>query len=181
MTLSPVRRPVRTRTTVPLLLVALVALLAPAAARAQSCTAVTFDPPISGGLDFGRLYVSSGPSGTATLDANTGFVSASGRLVAAQTGAPLSIRVTDASPDCEFLLTITPASRDLATSFTAVADRIAVLEGTLLNADPGQREWLVRMNNGVARIAVGGVLQMNTSSDLIDSYIATFTVSADPP
>ena len=181
MTYSLVIRMLRDRERFALLLVALGALLAPATAEAQSCTAVTFDPPLSGELDFGRLYVSSGPSGTATLNPATGSVSTSGRLVAAQTGAPLSIRVTDASPDCEFLLTITPASRDFAPAFTVVADRIAVLEGTLLNADPGQREWLVRMNDGVARIAVGGVLQMNTGSDLIDSYTATFTVSADPP
>lgn len=181
MTVFLVCRPVRKRRRVALLLVALGALLAPVAARAQSCTAVTFDPAISGALDFGRLYVSAGASGTATLNPATGSVSTTGRLVAAQAGVPLSIRVTDASPDCEFLLTITPASRDFATSFTVVADRISVLEGTLLNADPGQREWLVRMNNGVARIAVGGVLQMNTSSDLFDSYTATFTVSAAPP
>ncbi len=101
--------------------------------------------------------------------------------VAAQAGVPLSIGVTDASPDCEFLLTITPASRDFATSFTVVADRISVLEGTLLNSNPGNREWLVRMTSGVARVAVGGVLQMNTSADLFDSYAATFTVSAAPP
>lgn len=181
MTLSQVCHPARKRQAGPLLLVALGVLLIPAAARAQSCTAVAFDPPVSGELDFGRLYVSSGPSGTATLNPATGSVSTSGRLVAAQTGAPLSIRVTDASPDCEFLLTITPASRDFAPAFTVVADRIAVLEGTLLNADPGQREWLVRMTDGIARIAVGGVLQMNTGSDLIDSYTASFTVSADPP
>lgn len=180
MTLAQICRPVRRRV-VPLLLAALGVLLAPAAAQAQSCTAVTFDPPISGELDFGRLYVSTGASGTATLNPATGFISTTGRLVAAQSGAPLSIHVTDASPDCEFLLTITPASQNLATAFTVEADRIAVLEGTLLNADPGQREWLVRMNNGVARIAVGGVLEMNTGADLIDTYGATFTVSADPP
>lgn len=58
---------------------------------------------------------------------------------------------------------------------------ISVLEGTFLNSDPGNREWLVRMTNGVARIAVGGALQMNTSADLFDSYAATFTVSAAPP
>lgn len=181
MTRSRVFRPVGNRAAWPLLLAALGALLAPAVAQAQSCTSVTLDPPLSGQLDFGRLYVSAGPSGTATLNPATGFVSTTGRLVAAQTGAALSVRLTDASPDCEFLFTITPASRDLAPLFPVVADRIAVLEGTLLNADPGQREWLVRMNNGVARIAVGGVLQMNTSSDLIDSYTATFTVSAAPP
>jgi len=175
------RRRSRKRRVLPLLLVAAGALLIPAAARAQSCTAVTFDPPVSGQLDFGRLYVSEGASGTATLNPATGFVSTTGRLVAAQTGAPLSIRVTDASPDCEFLLTITPATRDFAPAFSVVADRITVLEGTLLNADPGQREWLIRMNDGVARIAIGGVLQMNTSSDLIDTYTATFTVSGDPP
>lgn len=173
-------RPVRTWA-VPLFLIGLGVLLAPTGARAQACTAVTFDPPISGQLDFGRLYVSAGPSGTATLNPATGFISTTGRLVAAQTGAAMQVRVTDASPDCEFLLTIAPSSQNLATAFTAVADRITVLEGTLLNADPGQREWLVRMNDGVARIAVGGVLEMNTSATLIDSYVTTFTVSVDPP
>jgi ABC-type transport system substrate-binding protein len=180
MTFSPVFRAVRKRRHAALLLVAIGVLLAPAAAQAQSCTAVTLDP-ITGDLDFGRLYVSAGLSGTATLNPATGSVSATGRLVAAQAGAPLLIRVTDASADCEFLLTITPASRNFATSFTVVADRISVLEGTLVTGNPGQREWLVRMNGGVARMAVGGVLEMNTSSDLIDSYTATFTISVGPP
>lgn len=178
---SLVCRPVRRGRRMTLLLAALGAVLVPAAARAQSCTGLTFSPAISGELDFGRLYVSAGASGTATLNPATGSVSTTGRLVAAQAGVPLSVRVTDASPDCEFRLTITPASRDFATSFTVVADRISVLEGTLLNADPGNREWLVRMTDGVARIAVGGVLQMNTSADLFDSYTAAFTVSADSP
>ena len=181
MMYSRAHRPVSKTAAVPLLLIALSALFTPAVARAQTCTSVTFDPPISGELDFGRLYVSAGPSGTATLNPATGSISATGRLVSAQTGAPLQVRVTDASPDCEFLLTITPASQNLATAFTVVADRITVLEGTLLNADPGQREWLVRMDDGVARIAVGGVLEMNTSANLFDTYAATFTVSADEP
>lgn len=157
-------------------------LMFPATAWGQSCTAVTLDPPVSGALDFGRLYVTAGLSGTATLDPATGVIGTTGRLVAAQTGLPLTVRVTDASPDCEFILSIAPASQDLAPSFTAVADRISVQEGTLLNADPGQREWLVRMDDGVARILIGGVLEMNTASDgLIDSYVETFTVSVDPP
>lgn len=53
--------------------------------------------------------------------------------------------------------------------------------GDIPEFGPGNREWLVRMTNGVARIAVGGALQMNTSADLFDSYAATFTVSAAPP
>lgn len=162
-------------------LVVALGLMRPAAATAQACTGVTLDPPVTGTLDFGRLYVTTGMSGTATLDPGSGVVSTSGRLVAAQTGAPLSVRVIDASPDCEFILSTAPASRTLATDFTAVADRISVLEGSLLNADPGQRAWLVRMNNGVARILIGGVLEMSTPSDaLIDSYTETFTVSVDP-
>jgi len=73
------------------------------------------------------------------------------------------------------------SSQDLAPALTAVADRISVQEGTLLSADPGQREWLVRMINGVARIQSGGVLEMNTASaGPIDTYVETFTVSVDP-
>ena len=157
-------------------------LLAPGVVRAQACTAVTIDPPISGTMDFGQLYVSAGLSGTATLDPATGQVTTSGRLVSGQAGAPLQLRVVDASPDCEFVLNIVPASRDFATAFSVVADRISVLEGVLLNSDPGQREWLVRMTNGVARIAIGGQLEMNTASDsLIDTYTATFTATVSPP
>lgn len=155
--------------------------LAPATAVGQACAGVTLDPPVTGGLDFGRLYVTSGTSGAATLDASSGVVSATGRLVAAQAGAALAVRVTDAEPDCEFRLTITPSSQTLAPAFTAVADRIAVLEGVLVSADPGQREWVVRMTNGVARIMVGGRLEMSTSGDgLIDTYTAPFSVSVEP-
>ncbi|MFA4892529.1 hypothetical protein [Brevundimonas sp.] len=153
----------------------------PAVARGQACTGLALDPPVSGTLDFGRLYVTAGVSGTATLDPASGLVNATGRLVSAQTGLPLSVRVTDPSADCEFILSVTPASRDLASSFTAVVDRISMLEGTLLNADPAQREWLVRMNNGVARVLMGGVLEMNTAADgLIDTYTVTFTVTVNP-
>lgn len=156
-------------------------LFVPAPAQAQACTAVTLDPPVSGALDFGRLYVAAGVSGTATLDPVTGQLSATGRLVGPQAGAPLQIRVIDASPDCEFRLILAPASRDFAAGFSVEADRIAVLEGDLLNADPGQREWLIRMNNGVARIAVGGRLEMNTASDsVIDAYTVTFTATVEP-
>ena len=155
--------------------------LVPGGVLAQACTNPQLDPPISGVLDFGQIYVTAGLSGTATLDPATGGISTSGRLVAPQAGSPLSVRVTDASPDCEFLLTITPADRDFAASFTVMADRIAVLEGVLLNTDEPQREWLVRMSNGVAQVRIGGRLEMNTAADgLIDDYLATFTISVDP-
>lgn len=174
------RRPVRAAAPIaPLVAGAL--LLLPATARAQACTAVTIDPPVSGALDFGRLYVAAGAAGTATLDPATGQVSTTGRLVGGQTGAPLQLRVTDADPDCEFILRIAPASRDFAPFFSVEADRITVLEGALLNADPAAREWLVRMSGGVARVAIGGRLEMNTASDgLIDTYVASFTASVDP-
>lgn len=157
------------------------ALACPATAAAQACTDVTFDPPISGVLDFGRLYVASGLSGTATLNPATGLVTTTGRLASGQAGQALTVNITDASPDCEFILSITPLSQDLATNFTVVADRISVQQGTLLNADPAQRAWLVQMSNGVAQIRIGGVLEMNTSSEsLIDTYVETFTVAVDP-
>lgn len=202
MTSSPTCPTVRKGRRVPLVLTALGALLVPAAARAQTCHLVTFNPPVTAQLDFGRMYVAAGSSGTATLNPANGAISTSGRLATTQVGVPLVIRVFASRgqggangngnngngngggnvnvPDCEFRLTITPTSKDLAPGFTVVADRIVVLEGTLVTANPGQREWLVRTNNGVARIAVGGVLQMNSGSNLINSYTATFTVSADP-